>query len=154
MSLLLARFAFWRRFEKWGCARVSIRHQAAKCWQGAASTANRKDAVLAAQPIWGGEGVRLLGDGKLPRELRALREQWHFVQSRKSAPRRNLRHAENLACSRRDQTRPAKGIVPRHSRCKTRLGICTRVRGRDVANPSAWRRGRFCAGHWRNAHRA
>ena len=40
------------------------------------------------------------------------------------------------------------------SRCKTRLGICTRIRGRDVANPSAWRRGRFCAGHWRNAYRA
>ena len=57
------------------------------------STANREDAVLAAQPIWCGEGVRLLGDGKLPRELWALCEQWHFVQSRKSAPRRNLRHA-------------------------------------------------------------
>ena len=62
-------------------------------WQGAADTANREDSVLAAQPIWCGEGVRLLGDGKLPRELRALCEQWHFVQSRKSAPRRNLRHA-------------------------------------------------------------
>ena len=57
------------------------------------STANREDTVLAAQPIWCGEDVRLLGDGKLPRELWALREQWHFVQSRKSAPRRNFRHA-------------------------------------------------------------
>src|SRR5947207_928541 len=30
------------------------------------------------------------------------------------------------------------------------LGIRARVRGRNVANSSAWRRGRFCAGHRRN----
>ena len=42
--------------------------------------------------------------------------------------------SQNLACSRRDQARAAKGIVPRQSRRKTRLGIRPGVRGRHVAN--------------------
>jgi GDP-D-mannose dehydratase len=49
-------------------------------WQGTAGAANRRDSVLAAQPLWCGKSFFVLGDRQLPGELRALREQRYHVQ--------------------------------------------------------------------------
>ena len=54
------------------------------------------DAVLAAQSLWLRQGVRLLGDGELPRELRTFCRQRHSFQPREPAAGRNFRHAENF----------------------------------------------------------
>ena len=48
--------------------------------QGPGSAAKGEDAVLAAQPLWRGQGFCVLGDSELPRELRSLCEQRHHVQ--------------------------------------------------------------------------
>jgi len=44
-----------------------------------------RDAVLSAQPVRGGQALRPLDDGQLPRELRHLRRQRHPVQPRVAA---------------------------------------------------------------------
>ena len=105
--------------------------------QGAGGAADGDDAVLAAQPVRGGESFRLLGDGELPRKLRPAREQRHSFQPRKPAPRRDVRHAQNHARGGADQARPAKGTVPRQPRRETRLGLRAGIRRRDVADAPA-----------------
>ncbi len=63
--------------------------------------------------------------------------QRHSVQPRKSSPRRNIRHPQNHARRGGDQTRAAKGIIPRQSRGKAGLGLRSGVRRGDVADASA-----------------
>jgi GDPmannose 4,6-dehydratase len=49
-------------------------------WKSATGAANRKDTVLAAQPLWCGKSFCVLGNRQLPGKLRALREQRYHVQ--------------------------------------------------------------------------
>ena len=122
--------------------------------QGAGGAADRDHAFLAAQPVRGGESLRLLGDGELPRKLRPARQQWHPLQPREPAPRRNLRHAQDHARRGRDQKGPAEGALPRQSRRQARLGLRAGVCGRDVAHAPAAAGRRLRAGHQRDPHRA
>ena len=105
-------------------------------------------------PVRCGEGFCVLGDDKLPRELRPVREQRNPVQPRKPAARRNLCHPKNFARCRRDKARSAEGIIPRKSRRETGLGLRAGVCRRHVAHPAAWRRRRFRSGDERNAYGA
>ena len=50
-------------------------------WQGAGDAAERNYAVLSAQPLRRGQGLRLLDHGQLPRELRDVCLQWDSFQS-------------------------------------------------------------------------
>ena len=78
-----------------------------------------------------------LGHGKLSRELRPARKQWHPVQSRKPASGRNICDPENFARRSGYQTRTAKRIVSGKYRRETRLGLRARIRRGYVADSSA-----------------
>ena len=65
--------------------------------QGRWSAPAGDDAVLPAQPLRGGQGLRPLDDGALPRGVRPLRLQRHPVQPRIAPPRRDLRHPQDHA---------------------------------------------------------
>ena len=66
--------------EMFGCARRRRRTR-------------RRRSIRA--PVRGGQGVRLLDDGQLPRGLRPVRRQRHPVQPRVPAARRDLRHPQD-----------------------------------------------------------
>ena len=63
--------------------------------QGPGRPADRDDALLAAQPLRRGQGLRLLGHGELPRKLRHACQQRHPLQPRDPPPRRDLRHPQD-----------------------------------------------------------
>jgi hypothetical protein len=48
-------------------------------WPGARGAATRGHAVLPAQPLRSGEGLRVLDDSELPRKLPDARQQWHSL---------------------------------------------------------------------------
>ena len=77
---------------------------------------------LPAQPVCGGQALRLLDHGELPRSLRDVCLQRHPVQSRIEAARRNLRHPQDHP--RPGQHRARAGRLPLHGqpRRATRLG--------------------------------
>ena len=81
-------------------------------------------AVLSAQSLCGGEALRLLDHGELPRGLRHARLERHPVQPRGPDPRRDLRHAQDHARGRRHRMRPAGQALHRQSRRQARLGPC------------------------------
>ena len=78
--------------------------------QGARNPAEGDDAVLSALSLRGGEALCALDHDKLPRSLWHACLEWHPVQSRKSDPGRNLRHAQDHACGRRDRVRAAERL--------------------------------------------
>ena len=69
-----------------------------------------------------GEGLRLLGDGQLPRELRDVRLQRDPVQPRERATWRELRDPQGHPGGRRDRCRPAGQARPRQPRGQARTG--------------------------------
>ena len=85
---------------------------------GARDAAKRNHAVLPALSLCGGEALRLLDHGELPRSLWHACLERHPVQSRESDPRRDLRHPQDHACGSLDQARAAGETVPRKSRCQ------------------------------------
>ena len=69
--------------------------------QGRREPAARDHAVLSAQPVRRGEGLRPLDHGELPRELRPLRRLRDSVQSREPATRSGVRDAQGHRRARR-----------------------------------------------------
>jgi hypothetical protein len=67
-------------------------------------------ALLPAQPLRGGQALRLLDHGELPRGLRHVCLQRHPVQPREPAPRRNLRHPQ-------DHPRPGQHCLGLQTAC-------------------------------------
>ena len=65
--------------------------------QGAGDAAERAHAVLPAQPLRRGQGLRPLHHRQLPRELRPVRLLGHPVQPRIAAPRSGVRDAQDHA---------------------------------------------------------
>ena len=98
---------------------------------GAGNAAEGNHALLPAQPVCGGQALRLLDHRQLPRGLRHLRLQRHPVQPRKPAARRDLRDAQDhpraspasrsacrTACTWATSTHCATGATPATtSRC-------------------------------------
>ena len=117
---------------------------------GPGRAAARGHAVLSAQPLRRGQGLRLLDDGQLPRELRHARQQRHPLQPRIAPARRDLRHAQDHARAGADQGRPAEGALPRQPRRQARLGLRARVCRGDVAHAAAGQGRRLCRGHGRD----
>ena len=76
-----------------------------KVRRGAAA---RVDAVLSAQPVRRGEGLRPLDHRELPRELRALRRVGHPLQPREPAPRPGVRDAQGHRRRRAHQARASR----------------------------------------------
>ncbi len=109
--------------------------------RGDAAAAERGHAVLSALALRRGEGVQLLDHQELPRGLRHVRGQRDPVQPRITAPRRDVRHAQDHPRGRRDQGRPAGLRVHGQPRRRSRLGLCRRVRRGHVAD-AAGRRAR------------
>jgi GDPmannose 4,6-dehydratase len=72
---------------------------------GPGESAEGNHALLPAQPLRGGQALRLLDHGELPRGLRHVRLQRHPLQPRKPDPRRNLRHAQDHPGAGQDQAR-------------------------------------------------
>ena len=73
----------------------------------ARDAAERVDALLPAQPVRGGQGLRPLDHRELPRELRPVRGVGDPVQPRVAAPRARVRHAPDQRGGRAHQARPA-----------------------------------------------
>ena len=63
--------------------------------QGRRDAAARDDAVLPAQPVRRGQGLRPLDHGELPRELRPVRRLGHPVQPREPAARPRVRDPQD-----------------------------------------------------------
>ena len=81
-------------------------------------------ALLPAQPLRGGQALRLLDHRQLPRGLRPVRLQRHPLQPREPAARRDLRHAQDHARHRAHRARPAGLPVPGQPERAARLGPC------------------------------
>ncbi len=105
--------------------------------QGPAGAPDRGDPLLAALPLRLREGLRLLPDGQLPRELQHPREQRHPLQPRVAAPRRDLRHAQDHPGRDPHQGGPPGLALPRQPRRAARLGLREGVRRDDVAHAPA-----------------
>ena len=137
---------------------------------GAGDAADGDHALLPAQPLRGGQALRLLDHGQLPRGLRPVRLQRHPVQPREPAARRDLRHAQDHARDGAHRARPAGLPVPgqpeRAARLGPRDGLCRdavadAAAGRSprtsssppacstaCASSSSWRRANW-ASRWR-----
>ena len=105
--------------------------------QGARGAADRADAVLSAQPVRRLEGVRALHHRELPRELQPVCRLGHAVQPRVAAARPGVRHAQGDRRRGAHQARAGRHAADRQPRCAARLGICRRLRARDVADAAA-----------------
>ena len=70
-------------------------------WQGDGGAAARDDALLPAQPLRRGQGLRPLDHHQLPRELQPVRLLRHPVQPRKPPPRPGVCHPQDHARRRR-----------------------------------------------------
>ena len=90
-----------------------------------------------AQPVRRVEGVRALHHGELPRELQPVCRVGHAVQPRVAAPRPRVRDAQGDRRRRAHQARPRRHAVARQPRRAPRLGLCRRLRARDVADAAA-----------------
>src|SRR5262249_22614489 len=101
---------------------------------GARDAAEGDDAFLSPLAVRGGEALRLLDHGQLPRGLWPVCVQWDPVQPRVADSRRNLRHAEDHAGPGADQARPTGPALPGQSRRAARLGSCARLRRGAVAD--------------------
>ena len=72
-----------------------------------AGAAERADALLAAQPLRRGQGLRPLDHRELPRELRHLRLLGHLVQPRVAAAGKGVRQPQGDRRRGADQARPS-----------------------------------------------
>ena len=117
--------------------------------------AARDDAVLSAQPVRRGEGVRPLDHRELPRELRPVRGVGDPVQPREPAPRPRVRDAQGhrrrrahqarasrRSCGSATSRRGATGASP--ATTSTRCGACCSRTSRTTTSSAPARRGR-CA---------
>ena len=77
--------------------------------QGARGAADRDDALLPAQPLRRGEGLRPLHHRQLPRVLRPFCLLRDTFQPRERAPRARVRHPQGHPRRGRDQARPGRG---------------------------------------------
>ena len=109
--------------------------------QGARGAADRADAVLPAQPLRRGEGVRPLHHRQLPRELRPVRRApaSSSTTSRRAAASSSSR-ARSPTASRASSSGLADELCARQPRRAPRLGLRRRLRPRDVAHAPAGRR--------------
>ena len=110
--------------------------------QGPRRPADGADPLPPAQPLRGGEGLRALHDGELPRELRALRLLGDPLQPRVAAPRARVRHPQDHRRRRAHQARPAARAAARQPRGAPRLGLRRRLRRDDAPHAAAGRRRR------------
>ena len=94
---------------------------------GPGRAAARDDALLSAQPLCGGQALRLLDHGELPRGLWHPRLQRHPVQPRKPAARRNFVTRKITRAVAAIQPRAAGDALSRQSRCPARLGPRARL---------------------------
>jgi len=116
--------------------------------------AKRGHGFLSAQPLRGQQSSRALVRGQFPRSLRLVCIQWHSVQPRIAAARRDFRHAQ-------DHSRPGPhppGLPGQalswESLCAPRLGPRGGLRARHVADPAASRARRLRDSHGREPLRA
>ena len=79
---------------------------------GARDSAEGNHPVLPAQPVRGGQDVRLLDHRQLPRSLWAVCLQRHPLQPRKPDPRRDLRHPQDHPRGVAHRTRAAGVPAP------------------------------------------
>src|SRR5437764_1105569 len=79
----------------------------------------------------------LVDHGELPRKLRSLRGVGNSVQSRESAPRAGVRHAQSHRWCCAHQARHSSGATAWQSGSPSRLGIRRRLRARHVADVAA-----------------
>ena len=84
-----------------------------------------------------------LHHGQLPRELQPVCRLGHSVQPRVAAARPRVRHAQGHRRRRADQAGARRLAAARQSRRASRLGICRRLRARDVADAAAGAAGRL-----------
>ena len=91
--------------------------------EGARDPAERGHAVLPAQPVRRGQGVRALHHRQLPRELRHVRGVGHPLQPRVAAARTRVRHAQDHRRRRADQARARPRAPARQPRRAARLGL-------------------------------
>ena len=101
---------------------------------GAGGAAARNDALLSPQPLCGGQAVRLLDHGELPRSLRHARLERHPLQPREPDARRDLRHPQDHPRGRGHSPRAAGLPVSRQPRRPARLGPRPRLCRGDVAD--------------------
>ena len=115
--------------------------------QGAGDSAERRHAVLSAQPVRRGQALRALDDGQLPRVLRHLRHQRHPVQPRVAAARPRVRDAQDHRLGGQDQAGQARRARAGQPRRQARLGLTPRSMSRACGaccrptspTPSCWR---------------
>ncbi len=115
--------------------------------QGAGRAADRDDAVLSAQPVRRGQGLRPLDHGELPRELRHVRLLRHPVQSRVAPARQGVRHPQDHRRRGPHQARPARQAAAGQPGRPARLGLRRRLRAGHVADAPAGRAGRLRGRH-------
>ena len=94
--------------------------------QGRRDAADGDDAVLPAQPLRRGQGLRLLHHAELPRGVRDVRGERHPVQPRVAAPRRDVRHPQDHARGGPDQA----------GHCRDSCTSATSTRGATGASPA------------------
>ncbi|QVV68750.1 GDP-mannose 4,6-dehydratase [Synechococcus sp. LA31] len=104
--------------------------------------------LLPAQPLWGGQALRLLDHCELPRGLWDVCLQRHPVQSRKPTPRRNLRDPQDHPRPGADRCGAGAVLVHGQPRLPARLGSRPRLCGDAVAHAPAGHSRRL-----RNRHR-
>src|ERR1700730_14517534 len=103
------------------------------------AAAERGHTVLSALTIWRSEGVLVLGETQLSRSVRIVRGERHLVQSRITPAWRDFRDPQNNAGGGTYQGRRPGQPVHGESGCGARLGVCTRVRRRNVADAASSR---------------
>ena len=102
------------------------------------------DAVLSAQPVRRGQGLRPLDHGELPRELRPVRRLGDPVQPREPAARPRVRDAQGHRRRGAQSSSASRTTLrARQPRGAARLGLRRRLRRRDVAHAPAGRAGRL-----------
>ena len=91
----------------------------------------RDDALLPAQPVRRGQGLRPLDHRQLPRELRPVRVLGHPVQSRVAAPRAGVRHPQDHARAWRASSSGSQTeAAPGQPGGAARLGFRRRLRAK------------------------
>ena len=98
--------------------------------RGDPAAAGRGHPVLPAQPVWGGEGLRVLDGAELPRGARPVRGQRDPVQPRVPAARGDVRDPQDCARGRPDRGRGRGERLSRQSRRGAGLGVRRRSTSR------------------------
>ena len=91
--------------------------------RAARGSADRGDAARAGHAVRRRQGLRALHHAELPAPLRAARVVRDPLQPRVAAAAARLRHAQDLACGRCDQSRARARGLARRPRRAPRLGV-------------------------------